>query len=156
MYENDTILTLKQQRDPDPETDEAFAYNEVRVVGRSPIDHGIAGGQWTGGDAVGVIITPLSNFGSTLDEPFGKLVALYDVKEIPVHEIQPASPVRVIDSSTRAAGPTPEDVFKVEAPGKAPEPGQIRGRTPVSPLDDPRPAPSDGPLGAVPTTEKVA
>lgn len=148
MYAADTILALKVPRDPDPETDEPFAYNKVRVVGESPVSHANKG-NWSGGDAVGVIVVPLSNFGGTLDEPFGKLVTLYDVESVPEKVVNEAAPkVRVINSSTAEAGPTPEDVFKKEAPGKAPEPGQKRGRT--SPLGEPGgPADFDGPLGPV-------
>lgn len=152
MYEPDTILSLKTQRDPDPETGEEFPYNEVRVVGVSPISHG-GNSEWSGTAAAGVIITPLTNFGSTLDEPFGKLQALYDVKEIPVREVDADPKIRVIHSTTASAGPTPEEVFAVEAPGTPPEPGQRRART--SPLEDPRPKASDGVLGPVPHPEAV-
>lgn len=148
MYEPNTVLTLKNPRDPDPETGEEFPYNEVRVVGPSPVSYA-AHGEWEGVNAAGVIVTPLANFGSTLDEPYGKLVALYDVTEIPVIEVDVVPQIRVINSTSQSAGPTPEERFATEAPGVAPEPGQIRGRTPRSPLDDPRPKPSDGPLGPV-------
>jgi hypothetical protein len=146
MYADDTILKLKVQRDPDPETDEVFAYNQVRVVGESPVSHADKG-NWKGEDARGVIIVPLANFGGTLDEPFGKIRTLYDVESIPEKVVNEAAPqVRVINSATAEAGPTPEDVFKEKAPGKAPEPGQKRGRT--SPLGEPGgPADFDGPLG---------
>lgn len=151
MYEQDTILVLKEQyqRPPDEETGEEFAYNRVRVVGPSPIDHGIANAEWEGPNGQGVIITPLTNFGATLDEPYGKLAALYDVEFVPetVIEVQPT--IRVINSTSNSAGPTPEEQFAAEAPGVAPEEGQRRGRTPISPLEDPRPRPSDGPLGRV-------
>lgn len=145
MYARDTILTLKEQRDPDPETQEVFAYNKVRVVGESPVQH-TSRGDYTGEDSKGVIIVPIANFGGTLDEPFGKLRQLYDVTEVPETTIQPPSPIRVIDSSTAQAGPTPEEVFKEQAPGVPPLPGQIRGRTPRSPLDDPGPESAKGPL----------
>ncbi len=145
MYAADTILTLKAQRPPDDETDEAFAYNQVRVIGESPVQH-TSKGEYVGPDARGVIVVPMSNFGGTLDEPFGKLRQLYDVSEMPDTTIQPPSPIRVIDSSTAQAGPTPEEVFRDEAPGSAPEPGQKRGRTPISPLSDPGPESAKGPL----------
>lgn len=145
MYAIDTILTLKEPRENDEETDEVFAYNVVRVVGESPVQH-TSRGDYEGPDAKGVIIVPLANFGGTLDEPFGKLRQLYNVTTMPVTEIAPPSPIRVIDSSSAQAGPTPEEVFQDEAPGVAPLPGQIRARTPMSPLDDPGPASKRGPL----------
>lgn len=155
MYQADTILKLKEQRDPDPETGEEFPYNRVRVVGPSPIDGAVRPGEWSGGDAQGVILTPLTNFGATIDEPFGKLRALYDVEHIPEVLVPVQTQVRVIDSSTAAAGPTPEEVFAKEAPGVPPEPGQTRARTPLSPLDDPRPAANDGPLGPAPKPRRA-
>jgi hypothetical protein len=149
MYTPGTILTLKSPKDPDPETEEAFPYNEVEVVGPSPIDHGGArGGDWEGASASGVIIKPLSNFGSTLDEPLGKLQALYEVTSVPETFVE-APKIRVIDSSSQSAGPTPEEVFAVEAPGEAPEEGQTRARTKPnveSPLEDPRKPVSASPL----------
>lgn len=147
------MLVLKDQREPDPETNEPFPYNRVKVIGPSPINHGIASGEWTGTEGDGVIITPLSNFGGTLDEPFGKLRALYEVESVPEHEGDVTPKVRVINATTAAAGPTPEEVFAEKAPGKAPEPGQIRARTPRSPLEDPRPKATDGPLGPAPTVD---
>jgi hypothetical protein len=147
MYADNTILTLKVQRDPDKETGEAFAYNQVKVIGRSPISHAHKG-KWQGGDAEGVILSPLSNFGGTLDEPFGKCVQLYDVESIPERVINAPQPIRVIDAQSAEAGPTPEEIFAKEAPGAKPEAGQIRGRT--SPLGEPGgPVDYDGPLGTV-------
>lgn len=142
MYEADTILTLKEQREPDPETNEAFPYNRVRVVGESPVGHQNKG-DWTGPDAAGVIIVPLTNFGGTLDEPFGKLKELYDVESIPEH-VAPAQPqVRVVNPAQQ--GPTPEEVFATEAPGAASVDGE---RVRTSPLGEPGgPADAGGPLG---------
>ncbi len=151
MYETNTILTLKDQRPNDPETDEVFPYNEVRVIGPSPVTHaGI--GEWSGQGAAGVIIEPTSNFGSNLDEPFEKLVALYDVKTLP-----PAQEIAVGPSviPVTKPGPTPEEVFAQKAPGVKPEPGQKRGRTRMSPLDAPAPAANEGPLGPAPPAEPV-
>ncbi len=142
MYQAGTVLTLKDQRDADKETGEAFPYNKVEVIGESPIQHS-SRGEWQGGNATGVLITPLSNHGGVIDEPFGKLRELYDVETIPEDVIDNA-PIRVINQGTAQAGPTPEEVFAVKAPGKPPEEGQTRART--SPLgEDPRPT-SSSPL----------
>jgi len=149
MYQPGTILELKQQREPDEETGEEFPYNRVEVVGPSPIDHGAArGGDWSGTDAAGVIIRPLTNFGGNLDEPLGKLQAIYTVESVPEVEVDLNPKVRVINSTSAAAGPTPEEVFAQEAPGVPPEEGQARGRTPIgeSPLEDTRKPASSSPL----------
>jgi hypothetical protein len=152
MYVNDTILTLKEQRDADPETGEAFPYNRVRVIGPSPVSHADKG-DWKGADAAGVIIVALTNFGATLDEPFGKLREMYDVEEIP--ETVPArQPEAFIRPQQAPPGRTPEEVFAAEAPGVPPEEGQIRGRT--SPLGAPGgPKEHDGPLGKAPSRRKT-
>lgn len=144
MYAVDTILSLKEQRPSDDETGEEFPYNRVRVVGESPVSHAHKG-DWKGGDALGVILVPLSNFGSTLDYPFGRLKQLYDVESIPEREVEAQTKVRVIDSSTAEAGPTPEERFAKEAPGKPPEEGQKRART--NPLGEPGGPEGQDPLG---------
>jgi hypothetical protein len=152
MYERDTILTLKEQRDPDPETGEEFAYNKVQVIGPSPVSHADKG-DWTGSDAAGVIIVPLANFGGTLDEPFGKLRELYDVTEIPEF-VAAQQPEALIRTKQGPPKPTPEDVFKAEAPGTPPEEGQTRARS--KPLGDPGgPANVNGPLGPAPSRNKA-
>lgn len=142
---------MKVQREPDPETGEEFAYNTVEVINASPISAHTKG-NYTGPDAVGVIVVGTSNFGATLDEPFGLLRELYEVVSIPVHEA-PANPVRVVNATSAAAGPTPEEVFQKEAPGKAPEEGQTRARTPLSPLSVPERPEDHGPLGPAPSQD---
>lgn len=147
MYESETILSLKVPHDPDPETGEDFPYNRVRVIGESPVSHADKG-DWTGADARGVVIVPLTNFGSTLDEPFGKLRTIYDVESIPVHEAPVEAPIKVINQTTASAGPTPEEVFAESAPGEASTGDHRRART--SPLGEPGgPEDHDGPLGKV-------
>lgn len=145
MYEPNTILELKEPRSTE---DKPFPYDRVKVIGQSPIDHATgATSGWEGVNSQGVIITPLTDFASTLDEPLGKLQALYDVAEVPEVVVDAAPQVRIVNSRSAAAGPTPEEVFAKEAPGVA-DPDGGRARTPfVSPLDDPRPNPEDGPLG---------
>ncbi len=161
MYEPNTILTLKEQhpdivvpQKEDPDTGRIrkqhkipFPYNKVRVVGRSPVDHGQRGGGWEGVGAAGVIIEPLTGFGSNLDEPYGKLQKLYEVTEIPTNEIE-VTPVRVIRSTSQSAGPTPEEVFAVSSPGTPLKDGETRGRTPFkSPLPDVEDETETSPLG---------
>lgn len=149
MYEPNTVLTLNTQREGDPETGEEFPYNRVRVVGQSPVSHADKG-DWRGADAAGVIIVPLTNFGSTLDEPFGKLREIYTVESVPETVIEAAPKLRIINSASAQAGPTPEEVFSAEAPGTAPEEGQRRART--SPLGAPGgPVEAAGPLGDAPS-----
>ena len=131
----------------------------MTVIGPSPIsNHNDSG--YTGADAAGVIIRGTSNFGATLDYPFGHLREIYDVLEIPsvpvaqmVHEVQAAKLAEMATSFI--SGPTPEQVFADKAPGKPPEEGQTRGRTPIGPLGEPpKKTKDDGPLG--PRRKKAA
>lgn len=154
MYSPDTILTLKEPRSTE---DKPFAYDVVRVIGPSPVDQGHSKAGWVGNEAQGVVIQPMGEeFGANLDEPFGKLQRLYDVTEVPERVVE-APQIRVREStSTTDSGPTPEDVFKTEAPGKPSVNGE-RVRTPISPLEDPRPEDeTDGPLGRVESVEEGA
>lgn len=140
-------------KEPKSTEDKPFAYDRVRVIGPSPINHGMTSSEWEGASGAGVLISPLSDFAANLDEPYGKLTALYNVVEVPDHTVDVAPKIRVINSTSQSAGPTPEEVFAKEAPGKPSADGK-RGRTPaVSPLDDPRPKPGDGPLGPAPKPE---
>jgi hypothetical protein len=148
VYANGTILTLKEPREADPETAEPFPYNRVEVIGPSPVTKDREG--YTGPDAAGVLLRPLANFGGNLDEPFGKCKQLFDVELIPEVTVEPQQKIRVIDSQSAEAGPTPEEVFAAEAPGVPPEEGRRRGRGGVSPLGDvPNPA-NRSPLDAPP------
>jgi hypothetical protein len=145
MYEVDTILKLKEPRNADPETGEDFAYNRVRVIGPSPVSHADKG-EWTGADAAGVLLEGLTNFGATLDYPFGFLRTVYDVESIPEREVPAVAPVRVVNATTAAAGPTPEEVFAEKAPGTPSDGEHPRART--KPLGEPGgPEKAVGPLG---------
>lgn len=141
MYQAGTILELKE-----PHEDEEFPYNRVEVVGPSPVDHGHAvGGGWEGANGQGVIIVPLTAFGATLDEPLGKLMALYNVAEVPSNEIVQQT-IKRYDAHSSAAGPTPEEVFKESEKDTPLSPRQKR-QAAQSPLEDPRPRASEsGPL----------
>ncbi len=154
MYAAGTVLTLKDPHPNDPETDEVFAYNEVSVIGASVISRP-GTEEWSGTANQGVMLMPTANFGGVIDEPLGKIQALYSVKSVPELTV-PTGPtvIPTYDSRSSAAGPTPEEVFADQAPGEAAEKGQNRARTPMSPLVDPRPKASDGPLGPVPKAKK--
>lgn len=152
MYAPDTILELKDRRST---KENPFPYDEVRVVGESPVDHGFAT-AWEGTNAKGVIITPLTDFASTIDEPYGKLVKLYKVKHLPEEVEIVAGTVKIITQEEQ--GPSPEEVFAEEAE-KAGE--DSRARKPrkrvISPLDgeDQTPVLPDDPSPLGSTEESV-
>lgn len=161
MYTPETILVLKVPHPPDEETEQEFPYNRVKVIGPSPIDHGMRPeAQWSGANAQGVILLPMTSFGGNLDEPLGKVQALYDIESEPEAVYEVTQKIKIVNSATRQAGRTPEEVFAAEAPGKPasdddPVVGHDSVGNPVrrartqSPLEDPRPDASDGPLGPV-------
>lgn len=131
MYQPDTVLTLK---DPRSTEEEPFPYDRVRVVGQSPVDHGLTSSAWTGSNGQGVIVTPLTSFGSTIDEPYGKLQRLYEVESIPEVVVPVAATVKVLQQTD--AGPSPEDVFAQEAEGAGNDGRTVKPPAPVvSPLD---------------------
>lgn len=139
MFKPATILTLRAQRDPDPETGEEFPYNRVQVIGESPILHpgdkkADGSPKWVGPDAKGIIISPLSTFAGNLDEPYGKLKKLYDVEFVPAEE-EIVREVRIPIRTPEDLGPTPEEVFAKEAPGDPDAPRRFA--TQPSPLEDP-------------------
>lgn len=142
MYASDSILTLKEPRSTD---EKPFAYDRVKVIGPSPVAHR-EDPRYTGSDAKGVIIQPLTEFAGNLDEPFGKLRTLYNVEFVPEYEEEVTTTIKRYDATTRAAGPTPEDIFAEKAAGKPAEP---KAPVTASPLKDPNPKPQDGPLGDV-------
>lgn len=147
MYQPDTILKLKDPRSTD---DEPFPYDRVRVVGQSPVDHGLRSSQWAGANGQGVIIQPLAGFASTADEPYGKLQRLYDVESVPVIEVPVAATVEIRPQED--AGPSPEDVFAAAASDEDAARAQRKAPAPlVSPLDGEIQGedvpPSESPLG---------
>jgi hypothetical protein len=129
MYKPDTILVLKQQRtqyddDGEPVTDDdgnpiIFPYDRVRVIGQSPVNHADITTEWVGAHGQGVIVEPLSGFGSNLDEPFGRLQELYEVESMPEPTVMRAEDqVKVVKPEDLP--PSPEEIFsnETEAQGK--------------------------------------
>lgn len=145
MYEPDTILKLKEQRDPD-EHGNAFPYNLVKVIGASPVVHSGQAQEWVGAQGQGVMIQPCGDgFGATLDEPFGKLQQIYDVESVPVHEIEVQ---KIIVKTPAQMGPSPEEVFAALAEPSDNEGGRrwVPEAQRVSPLPDERPKATASPL----------
>lgn len=117
MFTRGTILALKE---PKSTEDAPFAYDRVRVLGPSVVFRPNALGEWDGTDAQGVVIEPVDEFASNLDEPYGRLRRLYNVEWEPEPADQNVR-VEVIPAHTRQAGLTPEEVFEEAAGGPRPE-----------------------------------
>jgi hypothetical protein len=114
MYQPGTILKL---REPKSTEDKVFPYDEVEVIGQSPQTH--SGMEFAGADQQGVIIRPITSFDRNLDEPLGRLQAMYEPTYVPDNRIEVTVEKRIIDGTTSAAGPTPP---KVKPPKKQPSP----------------------------------
>ena len=122
MFQPETVLI---KREPFEEDHASAPYNRVKVIGQSPINHGTIQTEWVGAQAQGVIIQPIDGFGSTLDEPYGKLVDLYEIESVP-ENVLPAE--QVIQYIPQDGSPSPEDIFReasreveVKEPAKAPD-----------------------------------
>lgn len=148
----DAFVEAEAKRRTGQPKGEIFPYNRVQVINQSPVSHASTG-EWGGSAAQGVLIQPLSAFAAVLDEPLGKLQALYTVTSVPepmvVNPMATRNPLAAAEIRGVGHQPTPEDVFAEKAPGVAPAEGQSRGRTPMqgSPLADPRKASNASPLG---------
>lgn len=138
MYAPDTILTRKEplpEADPAGKTDEERAghalacFNELRVVGASPVQTSGALAEWQGGASAGVIVQP-TGFGPTVDRPLGELQRDYDVTFTPERNLNLQNTVRVIDAHSSEAGMSPEEVFATGAQKSIPKakgmPGEVR------------------------------
>lgn len=151
MYTPDTILVLREPRTvgvPGEEDHAPFAYDRVRVIGQSPVDHGLSSAAWTGSNGQGVLIEPLEAFASNVDEPFGKLQRLYEVESIPTQEVPVVGTVNIVPSD--AAGPSPEDVFASQSPGEDDGRSRSKPAPVVSPLDgEEQEVLESGPLGPI-------
>jgi len=108
MYAPGTKLKLKE---PKGTEDKPNPYDEIVVVCASPQNHGVREAEWGAEGGAGVIVAPVGEgFDGNLDEPMGKLQALYEVTEIPDDVVEPGK-IRKYDATTAAAGATPEQQF---------------------------------------------
>lgn len=137
MYAPGTILKLREPRPPitqiegEEEVEIEFPFNVVRVIGPSPVSHA-SGDGWSGQGASGVIIEPLASFDTNLDEPFGKLMDLYEVVSEP-EPVEIDSKVRVVRPGE--LGPSPEDRFAAEQREAGIKKSETRVPTQMNPLD---------------------
>lgn len=131
MYDPGTILVLKEKRSRRGEP--PFPYDRVRVIGRSPQVGVVRAGGYSGNEAERIVIQPLEGFAATIDEPRGKLMALYNVESIPEIVVDARDYVKVITPGN--AGPSPEEVF-AEAAKKSGAKKQPR-KPPAPALPDP-------------------
>lgn len=140
MYAPNTILELKEPKSvkaTKTEPAKIFAYDQVRVIGPSPVTHsGQSDGEWDGVGAQGVIVTPLTEFAGNLDEPLGRLQRLYKIVSEP-EDVNTQIEVRTYDGNTSAAGQTPEEVFADASEPTPKSAKRVRSRhSPLQEMDD--------------------
>ena len=140
MYKPDTILKLKDPRGVNEEG-EAFPYDRVRVVGQSPVNHADITSEWVGANGQGVVLEPLTAFGANLDEPYGRVLELYDVESLPdVTVMRAEDQVKIVEPGD--LGPSPEEVFSNDAAAEGQDSRRAKPRRFIpSPLVDTPPDP---------------
>lgn len=104
-----TILARKVPFDPpeDENDTDMTPFNEIKVIGHSPVQSGIRTEEWAGQLGDNISITPTS-FGSVVDRPLGELQRDYAVE----YEPQPELTVEIPPQPTPLRQPSPEDVFR--------------------------------------------
>lgn len=125
MYEPGTILRLREPQGTDKSP---YPYDLVKVVGQSPIQHSRpdANTPFAGMDAVGYIITPVAEFGPTLDKPYGELAEVYDIESYPT---DPTTGEPLTPESNPRNLPSPEQFLAQEARKEAKDAVQRRPRS---------------------------
>lgn len=108
MYTAGTIL---KRNKPFSKDEEWFPYNEVKVIGNSPVKEQGQPSEWAGQLGTQVSISPVT-FGGVVDRPFGELQRDYEVVSIPDPPRVP-TPHRT-GPPPAANGPSPEDKFRAE------------------------------------------
>lgn len=99
-----------KRKEPVAEDDHRYAYNEIKVIGLSPIQEVGRSTEWQGQKGSWVSISPETSFDKVIDRPFGELQRDYEVVSIPEPPAQP-TPHRK-GPPPAANGPTPEDAFR--------------------------------------------
>lgn len=119
-YQPDTILKRKT---PLADESEAAAYDEVRVIGHSPLQRGSRSAEFSGQLGDQISVEPRSGFATVVDLPQGMLQRDYEVvSEPPRQQIQRQVIERVMP------GPSPEEQFASINPPVSDVP-MPRGRT---------------------------
>jgi hypothetical protein len=119
-YKPGTILTRKTPFEVPAEgadKPDLTAYNEIEVIGPSPVSTAVRATEWTGQQGDNISVKPTS-FGAVIDRPFGELRRDYDVKSIPPPAAIDRQTVEVVEP-----GPSPEEQFAaLEGPTPEREP----------------------------------
>lgn len=132
-YKPGTILERKEPFEaPEADSDEPdlTPYNEIRVVGPSPVVAQGAAGEWGGVTAAAISIAPHGDaFGPVIDKPLGELQRDYSI----VTESEP-TPLERGEVKVLEYGESPEEAFAREAAERGEEP--VAPARPAEPGED--------------------
>lgn len=93
---------------PEGENDvDISVYNEIEIIGRSPVSRQIKEAEWGGQQGEAICIKPLKEFGAVIEVPQGQLERDYDATFIPDNTI----PAEVVVRRVTDFGPSPEEIF---------------------------------------------
>jgi hypothetical protein len=110
-YVAGTVLARKVPFE-EPEIDSGEAdltpYNEIVIIGPSPIQTNVRLGEWVGQQGDKISFKPTS-FGEVLDRPQGELEQDYEVVSTPAKVRPLTHTVEVVEP-----GPSPESVFRAD------------------------------------------
>jgi hypothetical protein len=125
VYKPGTILSRNEPYEPpeDEHADDLTPYNEIEVIGQSPIQTNVRAGEWVGGQSDKVSVKP-TTFGDVVDKPQGELETDYTIVSEPPKRRPLTHTVEVVEP-----GPAPEQVFRAEQEHEA---SQTREQTPLA------------------------
>lgn len=117
-YIPNTVLRRKEPFEGENFNDELgvdlSVFNEVRVVGQSPVVEAGRASEWEGEAGKEVSVTPTS-FGPVVDRPQGELERDYEIVSVPEIDLAIQQPTAVRE----IPGPTPEQQFAAAANAEA-------------------------------------
>lgn len=141
-YKAGTILERKEPfKEPEDGKPDLRPYNEVEVIGQSPVQVATRATEWTGQAGDNISVKP-TTFGAVIDRPFGELQRDYSVVSIPERKRVDRQIVEEIEP-----GPSPEEQFQANAL----ERGDKTERREVPPPDPDAPSPEEV-FGGAPAT----
>jgi hypothetical protein len=89
-------------------------YNEVEIIGHSPVQRGVRAAEWTGQQGDLYSVKPITGFGEIIEVAQGQLEKDYEATFIP----ELSAPAEIQVTRIKQAGPSPEQRFKqLEAEG---------------------------------------
>lgn len=126
-YQQGTVLARKEPfEEPEDDTSpDQTPYNEVVVIGSSPVQANVRAEEWAGQQGDNISVRPAS-FGEVVDLPQGRLEQEYQIVSVPEVEKNLTHTIEQIQP-----GPSPEDNFRTEASESGAVKSEERQETPL-------------------------